>query len=238
MLSVIIPAYNEENRLPATLKEIGSYLDQGKTDYEIIVVDDGSKDKTTLKVKEIKNNNGRVQLLQNEKNRGKGFSVRKGILAAQGEYILFYDADGSTPISELEKLLEKLRAGYDIAIGSRGLKESQIRVRQPLYREYMGKIFNRLVRLLTVPGIADTQCGFKCFRRETARELFTLQKIKRFSFDVEILYLAQKGGYKIVEVPVVWMNSPVSRVGLIKDSLQMLFDLFRIRLIHGFDGKS
>jgi len=237
LLSVIIPAYNEENRLPATLKEIGSYLDQGKTDYEIIVVDDGSKDKTTLKVKEIKNNNGRVQLLQNEKNRGKGFSVRKGILAAQGEYILFYDADGSTPISELEKLLEKLRAGYDIAIGSRGLKESQIRVRQPLYREYMGKIFNRLVRLLTVPGIADTQCGFKCFRRETARELFTLQKIKRFSFDVEILYLAQKGGYKIVEVPVVWMNSPVSRVGLIKDSLRMLFDLFRIRLIHGSDGK-
>ena len=237
MLSVIIPAYNEENRLPATLKEIGSYLDQGKTDYEIIVVDDGSKDKTTLKVKEIKNNNGRVQLLQNEKNRGKGLSVRKGILAAQGEYILFYDADGSTPISELEKLLEKLRAGYDIAIGSRGLKESQIRVRQPFYREYMGKIFNRLVRLLTVPGIADTQCGFKCFRREAARELFTLQKIKRFSFDVEILYLAQKRGYKIAEVPVVWMNSPVSRVGLIKDSLRMLFDLFRIRLIHGSDGK-
>ena len=110
MLSVIIPAYNEENRLPATLKEIGSYLDQGKTDYEIIVVDDGSKDKTALKVKEIKNNNGRVQLLQNEKNRGKGFSVRKGILAAQGEYILFCDADGSTPISELDKLLTKLEA--------------------------------------------------------------------------------------------------------------------------------
>ena len=238
MLSVVIPAYNEENRLPTTIKEIISYLDQGNADYEIIIVDDGSTDNTQLKVEEIKSKNSRIRILQNTKNKGKGFSVKKGVLAAQGEYILFCDADGSTPISELDKLLTKLRAGYDIAIGSRGLKESQIRVRQPFYREYMGKIFNRLVRLLAVPGIADTQCGFKCFRREAARELFTLQKIKRFSFDVEILYLAQKGGYKIVEVPVVWMNSPVSRVGLIKDSLRMLFDVLRIRLIHGSDGKS
>ena len=238
MLSVVIPAYNEENRLPATLKEIISHLDQGNADYEIIIVEDGSTDNTQLKLEEIRSNNSRIRILQNKKNKGKGFSVKKGVLAAQGEYILFCDADGSTPISELDKLLTKLDAGYDIAIGSRGLKESQIRVRQTFYREYMGKIFNGLVRLLTVPGIADTQCGFKCFKRDVAQELFTLQKIKRFSFDVEVLYLAQKKGFKIAEVPVTWMNSPESRVDLIKDSLRMLIDVLRIRLIHGSDGKS
>lgn len=237
LLSVVIPTYNEESKLPVTLKEIIIYFDEGHADYEIIIVDDGSTDTTQLKIEEFQSNHSRIRLLKNGRNSGKGFSVKKGILAAKGEYILFCDADGSTPISELEKLLRKLRAGDDIAIGSRGLRLSQIKVRQPVYREYMGKIFNRLVRLFAVPGISDTQCGFKCFKRVVARELFNEQTLNHFSFDVEILYLAQKRGYKIAEVPVIWVNSPESCVSLIKDPLRMLFDLLRIPLIHGFDGK-
>lgn len=231
MISVVIPVFNEEKRLDKSLENICSYFKHSKFDYEIIVVDDGSVDNTVKLVESrIEELDKNIFLIENRINRGKGFSVKNGFLHAGGQYLLFTDADLSTPIDQLEKLLLPLKAGYHIAIGSRALKESEIRIHQPLYRQLMGKIFNLLVRVLILDGFKDTQCGFKVFTKEAALKIIKRQKIERFSFDVEMLYIARKHGYQIKEVPVRWHDHPVRNIRLMQDGSRMIIDLIRIRL--------
>lgn len=230
-LSVVVPAYNEAARLGATLERIREYLLGQNYSWEIVVVDDGSGDDTAGVAERAGAADRRVRLLRNGTNRGKGFSVRNGVSQARGAYILFSDADLSTPIEDVEKLFPHLLSGkYDIAIGSRSLKDSDVRVHQPWYRELMGKIYNKLVRAIALRGFKDTQCGFKLFKADAAKEIFAKARIERFSFDVEALYLARKKGRRIVEVPVTWYNSPRSRVRVISDPIQMFLDVVRIRL--------
>ena len=231
-LSVVIPAFNEEERIEETLSEIELYLKKQDYPYEIIVVDDGSEDNTAKLIRNSTAYNHTVHLLWNEGNKGKGYSVKRGMLEARGEYILFSDADLSTPVEEVEELMPWFDRGYDIVIGSRGLPQSNIVIHQPLYRETMGRIFNLLVQLLTIKGIKDTQCGFKCFRGDVARDIFNRQTLSGFSFDVEVLYIATKLNYRIKEVPINWYNSPRTKVNALTDSLKMFFDLLRIRFKH------
>lgn len=234
-LSIIIPAYNEERRLGATLTTIVAYLQQQPYSAEIIVVDDGSEDATARVVAPLCGDKSRVRLLRNNRNRGKGFSVRKGFLHAKGKYLLFSDADLSTPIVEVERLMERLRSGSDVAIGSRALPASRVEIRQPWYRENMGRLFNLLVQALVVRGIQDTQCGFKCFTREAARDICRRMTRERFAFDVEMLYLARVMDYRVAEVPIVWRNSAETKVNAIRDSASMFADLVRIRWSHLYD---
>lgn len=229
-LSVIIPAYNEEKRLLSTLSKICAYLSTKDFPYEIIVVDDGSTDNTLQMVKNFASSNRHIVILINEQNSGKGFSVRKGMLSARGEYVFFTDADLSTPIEEIEKCLPYLINGYDVVIGSRSMPGSDILVHQPWYREKMGKIFNFMVNMVLLKGIIDTQCGFKGFKREAVRTVFNRCKIDGFSFDVEALYLSRKYNFKIKEIPIRWENSPLSKVSPIKHSLQMFKDLIGIKI--------
>ena len=230
-LSVIIPSFNEEKRLTSTLEQITAYLRKQRYASEVIVVDDGSRDRT-IEVAEEKLTGFPHRILKQGLNQGKGTAVKRGMLEAQGEFLLFTDADLSTPIEEAELLIARLEKGFDIAVGSRALPESRVQIHQNFLRESMGKIFNRIARLMSFKKIQDSQCGFKCFRREAARNLFQAQKLKGFSFDAEILYLAQKKGYRIAEVGVTWRNSPHSRVHILKDSLRMLWDVVRIPWIH------
>ncbi len=237
LLSIIIPAYNEEKRLLNSLITVSNYLKKSNLLYEIIVVDDGNTDNTAGIIQGFREKSDKnIYLIKNGKNRGKGFSVKNGFSHAKGRYLLFSDADLSTPIDEVQKLLIYLNNGFDIAIGSRALKESDIRIHQPWYRESMGKFFNLMVRALVVRGFKDTQCGFKCFTRESALEICKRQRIKGFSFDVEMLYIARKLGYKVIEVPVQWLNYPDSNVHVIKDSTKMFIDLIRIR-VNGLIGR-
>ena len=228
-LSVVIPAYNEETRIVRTLERISHYLACQSYASELIVVDDGSVDQTVPVVLNLLKNLEQGTLLQNGRNRGKGYSVRQGVLASCGQYVLFSDADLSTPIEEVDKLLRAVREDYDIAIGSRGLRSSHVQVHQPWYREYMGKTFNLILRVLGLSQFHDTQCGFKCFRGDVARELFALQTLHHYSFDVELLLLAHMRRYRTLEVPVQWHNEPNSRVHAIKDSARMLADVINIR---------
>jgi dolichyl-phosphate beta-glucosyltransferase len=228
-LSVVVPAYNESARIRPTIEKLNSYLKDSFSNFEIIVVDDGSSDNTSSIVKNLSQKLENLRLVQYSANTGKGYAIKKGVLASVGELLLTCDADQSAPIEELEKLLPFIRKGCDIAVGSRGLHESDIQVRQPWYRERMGKIFNIFVRTLVFTGILDTQCGFKLFKGDVARKLFEKSRIKGFSFDVEILFLAKMADYKIKEVPIKWINSPSSKVRLITDPLKMFFDLLRIR---------
>jgi dolichyl-phosphate beta-glucosyltransferase len=230
LLSVVIPAYNEESRIGETLVKITAYLDSRDHDYEILVVDDGSTDNTEGVVTDLSASHPKLTYMKNPGNRGKGYSVRSGLLASKGDIALFSDADLSTPIEEIEKLVPPLLNGeYQVTIASRSLPESNLAVHQPWYRENMGRCFNMLVQLLAVPGIRDTQCGFKCYRREVIEPICKRQKLERFSFDVEQLYIARKLGYRIKEVPVTWINSPATKVNAIRDSARMFSDLFRIR---------
>jgi dolichyl-phosphate beta-glucosyltransferase len=228
-LSVVIPAYNEEERLPSTIREIEAFLASKPYSWELIVVDDGSRDRTVEIARQtFSRPESRVDC--NPRNMGKGATVRRGMLLARGAFRLFTDADNSTPIQELDKLLARLEStGSDVAIGSRALRESQLEQRQPFYREFMGRTFNRIVQFLAVPGIRDTQCGFKLFTAPSAEHVFKRQRLEGFSFDVEVLMLARSGGFKIEEVPVRWINSPSSRVSPIKDSAKMFLDVVRIR---------
>jgi dolichyl-phosphate beta-glucosyltransferase len=225
-LSIIIPAYNEEHRIQKTLEKIINYLKRKKYNYEIIIVDDGSKDNTINVIKNIKDK--KIKILKNEINRGKGYSVKKGILNAKKDWILFSDADLSTPIEELDNFTKYL--DYDIIIGSRNLKESNIMIHQPFYRAYPGKIFSYLVRLITIRGIKDTQCGFKLFKKEIAHKIFNKQTIDRWGFDVELMYIAHKYKYKIKELPVIWLNDEKTKLNLFKDSTRMFLDLIKIRI--------
>ena len=234
-LSIVIPAYNEEAVIKKTLEKVAEYLEGRYLSYEIIVVCDGCKDNTARLAEEAAKANHKIQVLDRKTNMGKGFSVRQGCLEAKGNYVIFTDADLSTPIDEIEKLLKWLEEGYDIAIGSRALKESDIQVRQAWYRQTMGKIFNLLVQTLAIKGIKDTQCGFKGFKKEVARKIFQRQAINGFGFDVEVLYIARMLGYSIKEVPVRWLNRAASKVNPLTHPLQMLTDLIRIRL-RGWKG--
>lgn len=229
-LSVVIPAYNEERRIRPTLARIAEYLDAQGYRSEVIVVDDGSKDGTADAVRQHAGCRPNVRLLQCGVNGGKGYAVQQGMLRARGEYLLFSDADLSTPIEEVEKLFPWMQSGFDVVIGSRGLSGSDIRIHQPWYREHMGKVFNGFVRMLVLGGIRDTQCGFKLFRRSVAHEIFPRQQLDGFCFDVELLWLARKFGFRIKEVPIVWYNEEQSRVHPVKDARRMLMDLIRIRI--------
>jgi len=239
-LSVIIPAFNEAACIEYTLKRIYEYLSGKGMDFEVLVVDDGSGDSTREIVLKAAESMPLIRLIKNGVNRGKGYSVKNGFLESAGGLVLFSDADLSTPIEELGRFLGEAGKGADIVIGSRALKESKIIRRQPIYRIIMGKTFNVLVRLLTVQGIADTQCGFKLFHRETCRQIFLAQRVERFAFDVEILFLAKRKGLIISELPVHWVNSPLSKVHLVRDSARMLLDIFMVRwwyllrYYHGF----
>lgn len=239
-LSVVVPAYNEEARLTLTLPHLWKALKRRIADFEIIVVDDGSTDGTAAVVTRFAEDHPDVRLIRYVNNRGKGYAVRTGILAAAGKYILFSDADLSTPVREVTKLLRTLEEGFDVAIGSRARSESRIIRYQPAYRVLMGKTFNKIVRLLAVRGINDTQCGFKCFTRRAAREVFSDCRIDGFSFDVEALYLARMKGFRIREVGVLWRNDPQSKVHPVRHSMQMLRDIMLIRLYSaaGYYGRS
>jgi len=230
-LSVIIPAYNEERRLPKTLKEIDKYLtsQRFKTEYEIIVVNDGSKDKTAKVVEDLKSKIKNLRLIDSKKNRGKGFVVRQGMLEAKGEYRIFTDADNSTSIDQVEKIWPEFKKGYDIVIGSRDVEGAVLDPPQNLIRRFVGEGFKILRKLiLDLWEIEDTQCGFKCFKKEAAENIFPRCKINRFAFDPEILLVGKKLGYKIKEIPVYWKNDPESKVKF-KSIIKMAIDLLKIR---------
>jgi len=222
-LSVVVPALDEEDRLPRTLEHIASHLARRGGDYEVLVVDDGSRDATAARAEAAG-----ATVLRNETNRGKGFAVRRGMLAARGARRLMTDADLSTPIEELDRLCARMDEGHDVVVGSRALPASRIEVRQPWYRENMGRLFNLFVRALAVPGVRDTQCGFKLFSAAAARDVFSAARLDGFSFDVEALFLARRKGYRIAEVPVRWRNDAASRVSLWHGFLAFP-DLLRIR---------
>ncbi|MFL6236344.1 MAG: dolichyl-phosphate beta-glucosyltransferase [Thermoanaerobaculia bacterium] len=229
-LSVIVPAYNEERRLAPGLRQALEYLARRGEPFELLVVDDGSRD-ATARVAEAFAGQG-VRVVRHERNRGKGAAVRTGLLASRGRKVLVSDADFSTPIEEIEKLERFLQDGTPLVIGSRGLADSQVRQRQPFYREMMGRIFNRLIRMFGVRGIRDTQCGFKLARGEEGRRIASELKIEGFAWDVEMIWLARRRGYKIAEVGVIWVNSPDSRVDPIRSSFSMLRDVITMRLRH------
>ena len=227
-ISVIVPAYNEADRILPSLQQIGVYMAQHHPDYELLVVDDGSTDGTAAAVQHCSDSPNHLKVLGYGGNRGKGYAVRFGALACTGEVVLFSDADLSTPIEEMEKMLALVAQGYDLVIGSRAHAQSEIRRHQPFYREIAGKLFNLLVRLLVTRNFRDTQCGFKLFRREPMLPVLRAQRIDGFAFDVEMITLAEAGGLKVAEVPVVWINSPGSRVRL-SAAARAYVDLLGIR---------
>jgi glycosyltransferase involved in cell wall biosynthesis len=226
-LSLIIPAHNEEHRLPQTLEKVWSFLQDQSYPSELLVVENGSQDRTAEVAQAFAAQAGSVRVLR-EQQRGKGLAVRAGMLAAAGEYRFICDADLSMPIDEVNRFLPPALTDFDIAIGSREV-EGAVRYGEPTYRHWIGRGFNTLVRLLAVPGFQDTQCGFKCFSGASADRLFGLQRLDGWTFDVEVLYLALKLGFRIREIPIPWYYIPGSRVRLLRDSWLMFTDLFRIR---------
>lgn len=229
-ISIIIPAYNEESRLPKTLDCISAYLQARPYRAEMIVVDDGSSDRTSEIVSARMQKNPGLRLVSNGENRGKGFSVRHGMLEARGEIALFSDADLSTPIDEADKLFAALREqGYDAAIGSRAIDRSLIEVHQSSIREQAGNFFNLLVRWIMGIEFSDTQCGFKAFRRERAKIIFEQQRVERFGFDPEILFLAKRHGLRVAEIPVRWSHDSATKVNVAVDGIRMFLELLWVR---------
>jgi dolichyl-phosphate beta-glucosyltransferase len=229
--TIVIAAYNEENRLPESLRKIEAYRKATGVEAEIVVVDDGSTDGTAAVVRLMSEEMTRLRLIRYDENKGKGYALRTGVLASTGREVLVTDADLSTPIEELDTLRWHLSSqSHDIAIGSRGMGDSEIIVAQPHWRRGMGQLFSRLVRLLVLDDFKDTQCGFKLFAGDVARKLFKEARVDRFAYDVEILALAKKNGYSVAEVPITWKNSAASKVSPLVDSLQMVADLIRIRI--------
>jgi dolichyl-phosphate beta-glucosyltransferase len=231
-LSIVIPAYNEEKRLGRALARIREYFGAHSASpggIEIVVVDDGSTDGTARVAEDWARDMANLRVVSNSENRGKGYSVRKGMLEARGRVALFTDADLSSPIEESERLLGAIRAGSDVAIGSRAMDRSLISVHQSRFREVAGIIFNGFVRLFTGLPFQDTQCGFKAFVRERSLVIFEQQRIERFGFDPEILFLARRHGLRTVEVPVRWAHDSGTKVHVFRDSLLMFSDLIRIR---------
>jgi len=236
-LSIVVPAYDEEKRLPPTLALLSGWLDgQSFRSAEIIVVDDGSRDGTAAMVERFAATNSRVRLLRNPGNRGKGYSVRHGMLRAASEWVLFTDADLSTPIEELHKLYGAVQKGQAaIAIGSRAVDRSLVSVHQSAFRELSGKTFNVVMRMMTGLPFRDTQCGFKLYRADAAREVFSRQQLEGFSFDVEDLYIARRLGLPAVEVPVRWANVEGTKVSAL-EGVRSFTDLLRIRW-YGVSGR-
>jgi dolichyl-phosphate beta-glucosyltransferase len=229
VLSVVIPCYNEEQRLPRTIEQIERYLDGQKKPYELILVDDGSADGTRQVMDAAVERHEGVRIEALPHNRGKGRALAVGVQAATGDEILITDADLSTPIEELDKLQAALQGGAGIAIASRALRGSRVEVSQPFYRVLMGKGFNLIVQVVLLPGIWDTQCGFKLFRGDVAHRVFAGLITDGFGYDPEVLYRARKQGVKIAEVPVVWRNSAPTKVSAVRSSLDMLKHVFRLR---------
>jgi dolichyl-phosphate beta-glucosyltransferase len=227
--SIVIPAYNESVRIRPTLHELLRYISEQNWDAEILVVNDGSSDDTAQIVREYGAVHPQVLLIENPGNRGKGFSVRNGMLHARGDICLFTDADLSSPITEAPKLFDAIDRGADIAIGSRWLQTELQTGPQPLYRQLFGRIFNLALRLILGLRFADTQCGFKAFRRDAAQRIFPLQKIERWGFDPEILFLARRAGLRVQEVPVLWAHSEGTRLHPLRDGLRMFVEVLRIR---------
>ena len=228
-LSIVIPCYNEEERLPRTIEQIERYLEGKDLSYELILVDDGSTDGTRMIMDAAAERNRFVRLEALPRNRGKGRALAEGVAVARGSRILVTDADLSTPIEEIEKLRAELDKGAGVAIGSRALRASRVEVSQPIYRVLMGKAFNLLVQAVLLPGIWDTQCGFKLFRADVAHEAFADLTTDGFGYDPEVLYRAKKRGVKIAEVPVVWRNSAPTKVSPIKSSFDMFKHVVRVR---------
>ena len=226
--SIIIPSYNEERRLPETLERIATYIRASGREMEILVVDDGSTDRTAAVAESFRGKFPALRVISNGVNRGKGYSVRHGMLEARCSIVLFTDADLSAPIEEADKLFAALET-YDVAIGSRALDRRLISIHQSRFREFAGIIFNTIVRLCLRLSFVDTQCGFKAFRRERCRVIFQQQRIERFGFDPELLYLARHHGLRTVEIPVRWGHSAATKVSMLRDSVQMFIDVFIIR---------
>jgi len=227
-LSIVIPAFNEELRLPATLDRIAAYLQGSRREVEVLVVDDGSKDRTAAIAESFREKIPMLRVVPNGMNRGKGYSVRHGVQKARGRVVLFTDADLSAPIEEADKLVDALQ-NFDVAIGSRAVNRSLITVHESPFREFAGIVFNKIVRLILWLPFVDTQCGFKAFVRERCQIIFEQQTIERFGFDPELLYLARHHGLRAVEIPVRWGHSPATKINMMRDSLQMFLDVFVIR---------
>jgi dolichyl-phosphate beta-glucosyltransferase len=228
-LSVLIPAYNEQDRIEPTVRTIVRWLREQRRRFEVVVVDDGSRDRTGTVVHDLRSELHEVRLIRLARNHGKGYAVRAGVLNARCDLILFSDADLATPIEELTRLEAALSDGAAIAIGSREMPSDSVRVRARPYRRVMGRTFHALVQLLTVRGFRDTQCGFKLFRGAAAQDLFSRIRMDGYTFDVELLLIAGRRGYRVAEVPVNWVHQPGSKVNLVTDSARMLWDLIRIR---------
>jgi glycosyltransferase involved in cell wall biosynthesis len=239
--SIVIPAYNEGARLGATLQKVLAYVRQQGWDAEVIVVNDGSRDHTPEIVRAFAERNPAVRLVENPGNRGKGYSVRNGMLKARGEVILFSDADLSSPIEEMPKLLQALTAGAEIAIGSRWLRSELQTQRQSLLRQLFGRVFNLLLKVILGLPFKDTQCGFKALTRRAAQTILPLQRIERWGFDPEILFLARKFGFRVAEVPVLWGHSEGTRIHPLLDGARMFQEMVRVRcydLTGKYDGCS
>ena len=228
---MVVPAYNEEQRLPRTLARLYEYYEAQAYPYDVIIVNDGSKDKTAELANEFAAAHPKFRLIDYQPNHGKGYAVRTGILAAKGDLILFCDADLATPQEETEKLLPHMADGADISIGSRPLRESNLEKHQPLYREMFGRMSNKLIQLLAVRGIQDTQCGFKMFTRKAAHDIFSRCKLDEFGFDFECLMVGRDLGYRIDEVPIRWLDQEGSKVVLMRDGPRALRDLVKIRAV-------
>ena len=227
-LSIVIPAYNEERRIGRSLERVVAYLGEQRWRSEVLVVVDGSRDRTAEIVRRVATDLP-VRVLDSGVNRGKGSCVRRGMLEARGDLRVFSDADLSTPIEEVERLAASVAGGYDVAIGSRHLPGSRVEVRQPWWRQMMGRAFNACTRRLVMTGVRDTQCGFKLFSADAARHIFPRQRIEHFGFDVELLWIARRLGLRVAEIPVTWVDDRRSTVRPISDAARMLVDLVRIR---------
>lgn len=228
-LSIVIPAFNEGTRVEEALERVMSCIAERRWDAEVLVVDDGSQDDTAAIVQRWMRDNPRLHLIQNPGNRGKGYSVRNGLLQAAGDIVMFTDADLSAPMEEAERLIFALEQGADVAIGSRWLDKTRQTIHQPLYRQFFGRCFNWITRTVMGLPFKDTQCGFKAFKRPVAQMIFRLQTIERWGFDPEILFIARKLKYIIREVPVTWGHDERSRMSYLKDGIKMLEDMAKIR---------
>ena len=235
--TLVVPAYNESSRIEACIRSVAhwAHTRPGGWDWETILVDDGSTDETVARARRVaREEKLELRVISYGANRGKGAAIREGVLASSGDPLLISDTDLSTPLSEWVKLAERLPAS-PVAIGSRGMTQDLVRKRQAFHRVLLGKVGNGIIQFFAVPGIQDTQCGFKLFRGDVARELFAAARINRFAWDVEVLYLARRRGLAIAEVPVLWFNSPESKVRVVRDAIQTLWDVLRIRWMHRRD---
>lgn len=232
--TLVVPAYNESSRIEACIRNVAhwAHARPGGRDWETILVDDGSTDDTVARARRVAGEEKLdLRVVSYGTNRGKGAAIREGVLASSGDPLLISDTDLSTPLTEWVKLAERLPT-HPVAIGSRGMEQDLVRRRQAFHRVLLGKAGNGIIQLFAVPGIQDTQCGFKLFRGDVARDLFTAARVDRFAWDVEVLYLARRRGLAIAEVPVLWFNSPESKVRVVRDAIQTLWDVLRIRWMH------